>query len=99
MTDDFDSGVGMPDDELTGGSAMTDTGDAGAGGADDEGGGEPTGRRSGGARARKSGGSKSAGSARKAAKRDRKSTRLNSSHLGISYAVFCLKKKKNKRTL
>src|SRR5205814_7932636 len=25
--------------------------------------------------------------------RDRKSTRLNSSHLGISYAVFCLKKK------
>src|SRR5262245_63592688 len=27
---------------------------------------------------------------------DRKSTRLNSSHLGISYAVFCLKKKKNK---
>src|SRR5438045_5878732 len=33
---------------------------------------------------------------------DRKSTRLNSSHLGISYAVFCLKKKtKNKchRTL
>src|SRR2546426_4767173 len=29
-----------------------------------------------------------------AAKRDRKSTRLNSSHLVISYAVFCLKKKK-----
>src|SRR5262245_62433599 len=28
---------------------------------------------------------------------DRKSTRLNSSHLGISYAVFCLKKKKNQR--
>src|SRR5262245_64348636 len=28
--------------------------------------------------------------------RDRKSTRLNSSHLGISYAVFCLKKKKNR---
>src|SRR6476659_3537401 len=27
-------------------------------------------------------------------KGDRKSTRLNSSHLGISYAVFCLKKKK-----
>src|SRR5471030_3355563 len=26
--------------------------------------------------------------------RDRKSTRLNSSHLGISYAVFCLKKQK-----
>src|SRR3989442_7273737 len=29
---------------------------------------------------------------------DRKSTRLNSSHVRISYAVFCLKKKKNKRT-
>src|SRR5262245_65364183 len=29
--------------------------------------------------------------------RDRKSTRLNSSHLGISYAVFCLKKKKHTR--
>src|SRR5437899_4799587 len=29
-----------------------------------------------------------------AALADRKSTRLNSSHLGISYAVFCLKKKK-----
>src|SRR5256885_12570364 len=29
---------------------------------------------------------------------DRKSTRLNSSHLVISYAVFCLKKKKNRRT-
>src|SRR5947199_5227605 len=30
----------------------------------------------------------------RAAAADRKSTRLNSSHLGISYAVFCLKKKK-----
>src|SRR5256885_4052429 len=29
---------------------------------------------------------------------DRKSTRLNSSHLVISYAVFCLKKKKNCKT-
>src|SRR5256885_9738863 len=29
------------------------------------------------------------------ARADRKSTRLNSSHLVISYAVFCLKKKKN----
>src|SRR5439155_26993369 len=28
------------------------------------------------------------------ARRDRKSTRLNSSHVAISYAVFCLKKKK-----
>src|SRR5258705_9045076 len=32
------------------------------------------------------------------ARGDRKSTRLNSSHLGISYAVFCLKKKKKMLT-
>src|SRR5947209_17362952 len=31
--------------------------------------------------------------------RDRKSTRLNSSHANISYAVFCLKKKKNSNPL
>src|SRR5256885_11475582 len=31
-------------------------------------------------------------------RRDRKSTRLNSSHLVISYAVFCLKKKKKNNT-
>src|SRR6266540_2380659 len=31
-----------------------------------------------------------------AVERDRKSTRLNSSHITISYAVFCLKKKKKK---
>src|SRR5438045_9587843 len=31
-------------------------------------------------------------------RQDRKSTRLNSSHLGISYAVFCLKKKKKTNT-
>src|SRR2546427_3357215 len=31
------------------------------------------------------------------ARRDRKSTRLNSSHSQISYAVFCLKKKKKNR--
>src|SRR5438067_3830916 len=30
-------------------------------------------------------------------RQDRKSTRLNSSHVSISYAVFCLKKKKNKK--
>src|SRR5207253_8940049 len=30
---------------------------------------------------------------------DRKSTRLNSSHVAISYAVFCLKKKKKKMTV
>src|SRR5258705_6951210 len=34
---------------------------------------------------------------RKCEEPDRKSTRLNSSHLGISYAVFCLKKKKKKK--
>src|SRR3712207_8003294 len=32
-----------------------------------------------------------------AKERDRKSTRLNSSHANISYAVFCLKKKKNRK--
>src|SRR2546426_1291753 len=31
-------------------------------------------------------------------RRDRKSTRLNSSHLVISYAVFCLKKKKKQKS-
>src|SRR5437868_14889983 len=34
------------------------------------------------------------GSPRARRRRDRKSTRLNSSHVSISYAVFCLKKKK-----
>src|SRR5438445_1744655 len=33
-----------------------------------------------------------------AAEGDRKSTRLNSSHANISYAVFCLKKKKDHKT-
>src|SRR3712207_6906469 len=37
----------------------------------------------------------SSGPARDAEGRDRKSTRLNSSHANISYAVFCLKKKKH----
>src|SRR2546430_7456549 len=37
--------------------------------------------------------SQSSGSARPRGERDRKSTRLNSSHSQISYAVFCLKKK------
>src|SRR5690242_21402604 len=36
--------------------------------------------------------------ARHLARADRKSTRLNSSHMSISYAVFCLKKKKKKKT-
>src|SRR3989442_5952320 len=35
---------------------------------------------------------------RAAGSRDRKSTRLNSSHVRISYAVFCLEKKKRKHT-
>src|SRR4051812_49576461 len=34
--------------------------------------------------------------ARRRRRQDRKSTRLNSSHMSISYAVFCLKKKKKK---
>src|SRR5207302_11015552 len=37
------------------------------------------------------------GSPRDARRVDRKSTRLNSSHVKISYAVFCLKKKKKKK--
>src|SRR3989442_6617139 len=36
---------------------------------------------------------------RKPSVRDRKSTRLNSSHVRISYAVFCLKKKKYTRSV
>src|SRR5258707_11311497 len=37
------------------------------------------------------------GQPREPASRDRKSTRLNSSHANISYAVFCLKKKKKQQ--
>src|SRR5688500_19689066 len=49
-----------------------------------------------GARARADGAVRAHGRGRGAlsAARDRKSTRLNSSHLVISYAVFCLKKKR-----
>src|SRR5690349_23559458 len=36
---------------------------------------------------------------RRARRGDRKSTRLNSSHVEISYAVFCLKKKKKNKTI
>src|SRR2546427_7943311 len=39
-------------------------------------------------------GAEQGGDARRRVDRDRKSTRLNSSHSQISYAVFCLKKKK-----
>src|SRR5438876_3959815 len=39
-----------------------------------------------------------AGIAASPSRRDRKSTRLNSSHPSISYAVFCLKKKKKNHT-
>src|SRR5256885_10379757 len=39
-----------------------------------------------------------AAAAVKASTQDRKSTRLNSSHLVISYAVFCLKKKKSNQS-
>src|SRR5256885_8030260 len=69
----------------------------------DEGGRTEAARRS-GARARRHGASREASpeptlgrsaAARRRRPRDRKSTRLNSSHLVISYAVFCLKKKKN----
>src|SRR5215208_2269920 len=40
---------------------------------------------------------RSEGTTREAVGRDRKSTRLNSSHVAISYAVFCLKKKKKQQ--
>src|SRR5690242_21060162 len=36
---------------------------------------------------------------RRSLEKDRKSTRLNSSHMSISYAVFCLKKKKKKKKI
>src|SRR2546430_3982796 len=44
-------------------------------------------------------GSKSGLAGPPAARSDRKSTRLNSSHSQISYAVFCLKKKKNRSAI
>src|SRR5688500_19861950 len=47
----------------------------------------------GGEAARRACGSRRAPRSRRAGSGDRKSTRLNSSHLVISYAVFCLKKK------
>src|SRR5256886_10955396 len=54
--------------------------------------------RAAGARAARVGGERvhRAGVAAPGRRRDRKSTRLNSSHSQISYAVFCLKKKKKK---
>ena len=77
MQDDFDSGMGMPDDELAGGSAMSDMGEAGHGGAEGEGegGGEPAGRPSGGARARKSSGSRKSSSARKGVAKPKKAVK------------------------
>src|SRR3712207_8485763 len=47
----------------------------------------------------KRGGQVDAAEGHRRAARDRKSTRLNSSHANISYAVFCLKKKKKKTNL
>src|SRR5690348_17372320 len=49
----------------------------------------------GSSRSRKSVALKAVGTTHDAPRRDRKSTRLNSSHPSISYAVFCLKKKKH----
>jgi hypothetical protein len=61
MQDDFDNGMGLPDDELGGGSAMSDMGEHGAGHeGETEAPGAPAGRPSGGARARKSSARKSA---------------------------------------
>src|SRR5699024_11239867 len=43
-------------------------------------------------------GNRAGAAAGEAHRQDRKSTRLNSSHVSISYAVFCLKKKKKNST-
>src|SRR5690349_20131816 len=71
MKDDFDNGMGLPEDELGGGGGMTDSGDLGLGGmdTDDEMESEAPGRPSGGARARSSSASRKRASApaRKAA--------------------------------
>src|SRR3712207_8992774 len=60
---------------------------------------EPQGRRAPGAGSVEPGGPQTqavaGGGWRRGAEEDRKSTRLNSSHANISYAVFCLKKKSN----
>src|SRR5690348_18137781 len=48
-------------------------------------------------RARSAGGASLAKARARASRGDRKSTRLNSSHPSISYAVFCLKKKNNNK--
>src|SRR5437762_4590820 len=53
----------------------------------------------GGARAARRHGAPAAAARSRRAPQDRKSTRLNSSHRCISYAVFCLKKKKKKNLM
>jgi hypothetical protein len=75
MNDDFDNEMGLPEDELGGGSATSDSGDLGLGGmdAEDEMESEAPGRPSGGARAKGSSGARArkraAAPARKTAKR------------------------------
>src|SRR3712207_7931961 len=63
------------------------------------GGGDRNGRRGGGRRLAHGPALVGAAPGRPARSTDRKSTRLNSSHANISYAVFCLKKKKTKLPL
>ena len=60
MEDDFDNGMGLPEDELTGSTSMSDPADLGLGGmdAEDEMDSEAPGRPSGGARARSTSGSR-----------------------------------------
>ena len=67
MQDDFDNRMGLPDDELPGGSAMSDMGDSADRAETDIDLGEPAGRPSGGARARKSTGGHKPSAAPKAA--------------------------------
>src|SRR5690606_41669849 len=67
-------------------------------GSDGGGGGHPLHRHVGGPQATAGARPRSRLAGREIRGRDRKSTRLNSSHVKISYAVFCLKKKKTKKT-
>jgi len=97
MQDDFDNGMGLPDDELTGGSAISDMGEAG-GPAEPELDitAEAPGRPSGGARARKSAGARRP-TPRRAAGGARKSPRKAKRAKKKSVARKTVKKKTARR--
>jgi hypothetical protein len=106
MEDDFDNGMGLPEDELTGSTSMSDPGDLGLGGMDDDLDSEAPGRPSGGARARSSSASrqgkrpaaarKSAGKAASSASSGMKSARsgMKSASSGMKKAASRGAKKK-----